>query len=535
MFSQLIRNIHLPSSFRARLLGILTLGIVSLALTSALTIAWVTSIGTRAQAIAQGRQITGNLADQCVLALLFESPYNAEKPLKAVMGFPQVDQAGVFDLEGKPILVLGEQGEALAALGGIEKILEPIMVSETAASWHFMAPVFSGASDNNQNLDLSTFQFSGDKKERLGYVYMVMNKGGVEAIQSGIFANNIFIGLAFAIVLVFILNLGIKRLTRPLYQLSAIMDEAKHHGTHTYANLKGPKEITQMAEVFNRMMASLEEQDSRLRKHQEILQSEVTTRTRELVEARDAALTASRHKSEFLANMSHELRTPLQAIIGYSDLVKEELILEGMDQRAEELERVIHNAQRLLSLINNVLGLAKIEAGKVELRIQAVNLRELITEATQTVAPLLRLNNNTLDVNVQGAQELLIDREKLLQSVLNLLSNACKFTKDGNVSLEAVHGTDSLTIRVGDTGIGLTVEQQKVIFEEFRQVDGSTTRKFEGTGLGLAITRRFCELMGGDIEVSSTPRAGSVFTIHIPLPIASLGTEAKATATANEA
>jgi signal transduction histidine kinase len=313
------------------------------------------------------------------------------------------------------------------------------------------------------------------------------------------------------------------------------MDEAKHHCPHTYANLKGPKEITQMAEVFNRMMASLEEQDSRLRKHQEILQSEVTTRTRELVEARDAALTASRHKSEFLANMSHELRTPLQAIIGYSDLVKEELILEGMDQRAEELERVIHNAQRLLSLINNVLGLAKIEAGKVELRIQAVNLRELITEATQTVAPLLRLNNNTLDVNVQGAQELLIDREKLLQSVLNLLSNACKFTKEGNVSLEAVHGTDSLTIRVGDTGIGLTVEQQKVIFEEFRQVDGSTTRKFEGTGLGLAITRRFCELMGGDIEVSSTPRAGSVFTIHIPLPIASLGTEAKATATANEA
>jgi len=183
------------------------------------------------------------------------------------------------------------------------------------------------------------------------------------------------------------------------------------------------------------------------------------------------------------------------------------------------LRRVIHNAERLLSLINNILRLAKAEAGRMELQLQNVNLHELAREAADTVQPLLRQNGNSLETSVKAEGKIEIDREKLLQATLNLLSNAAKFTSDGRIGLEVMQTSRLLTIKVTDTGIGLSPEQQRIIFEEFRQVDGSYTRKFEGTGLGLTITKRFCEMMGGHIEVQSRLNQGSVFSIRIPLPV----------------
>jgi two-component system, NarL family, sensor histidine kinase BarA len=505
--------------FRPRLLGIVTLGILALALTAALTTAWMSSTRSRTQMIAQGLQITGNLAGQSTLALFFGSPENAEKPLQAIMGFPNIETAGIFDVDGEVLLVLGESPDPTIKLNRNFGSMRPLLVHQTPFAWHFVAPVYTGTGATVLGGDDSPFEMEPPPIEYLGFAYVSMNKRALHALNLNIFFYNILIGLSFGLVIVFVLNIAIKRLTHPLTVLSSLMRESEEKDTYVFADLKGPEEITDIARVYNRMMASLEERDRRLRQHRAVLQTEVALRTQELVQARDTALSANRYKSEFLANMSHELRTPLQAIIGYADVVKEDLVMEGRAECVEDLERIIHNAQRLLNMINNILRLAKAEAGRMEIRLQAVDLRTLAQEAVDTVQPLVRKNNNKLEIIVEDEGNILIDREKLLQVVLNLLSNAGKFTTNGNIVLDIHQSPKLLTIKVSDTGIGLTSEQQSIIFEEFRQVDGSYTRKFEGTGLGLTITRRFCELMGGRIEVESEPGRGTTFIIQIPLPI----------------
>ena len=356
--------------------------------------------------------------------------------------------------------------------------------------------------------------------EQLGYAYVIVDKSALKTLQDSILRNNILIALFFALILVFVVNLGIKRLTSPLYNLMQVMKRNEDEGSKVRADLKGPTEINNLAQRFNTMMGSLEERDKRLRNYGKKLEAEVTIRTRELVEARDAALSANRHKSEFLANISHELRTPLQAIIGYSELVREELDLSGEADQVEHLDLVINNSNRLLRLINDILNLAKVESGKMDLKLETTDLRELLTDATNTVKPLMHYNNNSLETRFLGSDtRLVIDRDKLLHIVLNLLSNAAKFTNHGLVTLISNLSSKQLSVKVQDNGIGLAKDQQKIIFEKFRQVDGSTTRNYEGTGLGLAISQGFCELMGGTISVESEPGEGATFHVVIPLPI----------------
>ncbi|SDM19499.1 Signal transduction histidine kinase [Geoalkalibacter ferrihydriticus] len=511
------------SSFRTRLLGIVTLGILCLALTAALMTAWVSGNRTRAQMVAQGLQVTDTLAGQSALALLFGSRENAEKPLLAIMGFPHVDYAGIFDPDGRALLIVGADHASLPPVRRIAAGGVPALARETPFSWHFVSPVYAGSSSEMLNPTESPFDLEAPPKELLGFAYVTMNKRALHTLNMDIFINNLIIGLSFAAVIVFGLNIGIKRLLRPLDELSALMREAEEKNGYVFADLKGPEEITHMAGVFNRMMTSLQERDRGLRQHKAVLQTEVALRTRELVQARDAALSANRYKSEFLSSISHELRTPLQAIIGYADVVREDLEMEGMDASAQELERVIHNANRLLSLINDILLLAKAEAGRMEVRLQSVDLHVLVKDAVETMQPLLATNDNRLSLDIHAEADVEIDREKLLQSLLNLLSNAAKFTTSGTIALKVAQTPRLLKILVADTGIGLTLEQQRMIFEEFRQVDGSYTRKFEGTGLGLTITKRFCEMMGGTIDVQSEPGRGSTFTIYIPLPVSVAG------------
>ncbi len=509
-------------SFRSRLLWIVSCGILGLALTASVTTAWLTSRRAAEQMVEQGLTIVDTLARQSVLALLYESASNGEEPLEAIILFPNVHHAGIIDNSLNPLISKGSKSLPLPQDIDIGSLTAPKLLQESDENWFFIAPVLVAALESG--LDEMNLPLEASKKERLGFAYIVMDKTSLNRMQRNIFLNNIGIAISFALILVFLVNLAIKRLTKPLYELIELMREAEQEGSHVYADIRGPKEISRLAVVFNRMMGTLEDRDLRLRQHGEVLQAEVKIATQELVQARDSALTASRHKSEFLANMSHELRTPLQAIIGYSDVVKEELELAGMDNNAEELERVIHNGQRLLTLINNILDLAKIESGQMDLQLRKVDLPILLSEAAETVEPILRQNNNQLIIeNRSELKTLEIDKDKLLQMLLNLLSNAGKFTKCGTITLEADLSERLLTLRVIDTGIGLNEEQQKIVFEEFRQVDGSTTRQFEGTGLGLAITKRFCLLMGGQINVESESGKGSTFAIRIPLPISPEG------------
>ena len=215
--------------------------------------------------------------------------------------------------------------------------------------------------------------------------------------------------------------------------------------------------------------------------------------------------------------MSHELRTPLNAIIGVSEMLREDA--ETAKQDTEPLDRVLGAARHLLALINDVLDLSKIEAGRMELQLEEFALGPLIDNVVKTIEPLAAKNANRLVVNCDAAIGTMhADAMRLRQALLNLLSNANKFTDHGTISIDARQLQEDgwVTISVADTGIGMTAEQMGKLFQEFSQADASTTRKYGGTGLGLAISKRFCQMMGGDITVHSEPGRGSRFTILLP-------------------
>jgi adenylate cyclase len=229
---------------------------------------------------------------------------------------------------------------------------------------------------------------------------------------------------------------------------------------------------------------------------------------------------ASEHKSRFLASMSHELRTPLNAIIGLTEMMVANAARFGTEKALEPLNRVHRAGTHLLGLINQVLDLSKIEAGKLELSPESLNLAPLVDEMVGTARQLAEQNNNRLIVETESnLGALTVDPMRLRQILLNLLSNACKFTKDGDVGLRVrkiADGRSWVEFAVSDTGIGMTAEQQAKLFEEFAQADALTARRFGGTGLGLAITRKLARMMGGDVSVTSEAGKGSVFTVRLP-------------------
>jgi signal transduction histidine kinase len=227
---------------------------------------------------------------------------------------------------------------------------------------------------------------------------------------------------------------------------------------------------------------------------------------------------ASEHKSHFVASMSHELRTPLNAIIGLTEMMHTHAARFGTEKAQEPLRRVNAAGTHLLGLINQVLDLSKIEAGKLELNAQTVQLAPLIDDVVGTARQLAEQNKNRLTVEAAGdLGTLSVDPMRLRQILLNLLSNASKFTKEGEVKVRArrVAG-DWIELAVADSGIGMTAEQRAKLFEEFTQADASTAQRFGGTGLGLAITRKLARMMGGDVTVTSEPGKGSVFAVRLP-------------------
>jgi signal transduction histidine kinase/ActR/RegA family two-component response regulator len=274
----------------------------------------------------------------------------------------------------------------------------------------------------------------------------------------------------------------------------------------------------------------------------DVLEKEVERRKEaevDMLAARDQALEASRAKSSFLANMSHELRTPLNAIIGYSELLREDAREEGRNNALDDLGKINTAGQHLLDLINEILDLSKIEAGKMDLCIEPVDLPMLIQTVMVTVEPMAERNGN--QIRLEGLDDVATistDVTKLRQVLLNLLSNAAKFTEHGEIVIsggaKTIDGVDGVAINISDSGIGLREEDIENLFQPFQQADVSISRKYGGTGLGLALCRRFCDMMGGDIGVQSEPGNGSTFSIWLPLQLEKPEVKEKAASLASQ-
>jgi signal transduction histidine kinase/CheY-like chemotaxis protein len=287
-------------------------------------------------------------------------------------------------------------------------------------------------------------------------------------------------------------------------------------GTFSFTSIFGYYSYVQTRRVLG-AKKELAAQNERIQEQYGVIESALGS----ALQANQAAREASQAKSAFLANMSHELRTPLNAILGYSEMLAESADESGQAEMVSDLHKIQTAGKHLLGLINDVLDLSKIEAGKMRLYLETFEVRRVVEEAAVTARPVIEQKGNRLEVRCpDGLGDIREDVTKVRQVLLNLLSNAGKFTENGVVTLDVRRDVGNagnwVFFRVSDTGIGMTPEQTAKVFEAFVQADAGTMKKYGGTGLGLAITRKLCLLMGGDIAVESVPSKGSAFTVRLP-------------------
>ena len=278
-------------------------------------------------------------------------------------------------------------------------------------------------------------------------------------------------------------------------------------------SVRGPEDLfTEAGQIgyhYNILMDSLEESDKIMRKQKDDLEI-----------AMEKAQSANQAKSDFLAKMSHELRTPLNAIIGYSEMLIEEADDDGLETYSEDLSKINSSGEHLLTLINDILDLSKIEAGKMELHIEEFEIENILKQVEATAKPLVEKNKNKFIIKSKTKKlKLQNDQTKLRQILFNLLSNAAKFTKEGTVTLTVSKNKNNLTFAVTDTGIGMNEEQLGKVFEEFTQAESSTSKDYGGTGLGLPISKKMTEMMGGNMIVESKEGKGTTFSIIIPISV----------------
>jgi signal transduction histidine kinase/CheY-like chemotaxis protein len=352
-------------------------------------------------------------------------------------------------------------------------------------------------------------------EERIGSIYLQSTLDEMNARLAR------YAGIGGAIVLgasliAFLFSSRLQRvISNPVLSLAhtaKIVSERKDYSLR--AEKRTDDEIGFLIDRFNEMLTQIEKHEKEIQEVNE-----------QLVQSEQRARAATQAKSHFLANMSHELRTPLNAIIGYSEMLQEEAQDSGQESFIPDLKKINRSGRHLLDLINDVLDLSKIEAGKMELYLETFDVPNLLEDVSTTVQLLVQKNSNTLEVRCPanlGAMR--ADMTKVRQSLFNLLSNASKFTKNGKITLEAARETSPtkanwIVFRVSDTGIGMTPEQQDRVFEAFSQADSATARDFGGTGLGLTITKTFCRMMGGDVALTSEPGKGTTFTIRLPTEV----------------
>lgn len=502
-------------SIRYLLLRSLLISIIIFLVVFSFVLTWLTQKGASSLIVNNARETVHVLAKQGAFALVTDSMENAKNALQQVNAFPDVVGSGLITADGRMLVWQGDPvGKTHFNQQNWQSTEYKELVSETENHWHISAKVILTPTDEESN-QLNLYETA---EQSLGYAVVTFSKQSLQEISHDLFIIISIASLFVVVGLPLVVIVVTRRLLYPLQSLSDVMSHNHDMSEHKRVNVQGAKEIQLMAISFNALMKTLDRQDEKLRNHRDRLEAKVLLRTRELITARDVALTSSRHKSEFLANVTHELRSPIQSIIGYVELVKEEAENEGLTDILSDLDKVTRNADRLFTLINSILDLSKIEAGRMEVSKQQVLLSKLLIDLEEATSPLAIHNNNTFTiVNHCADIKANIDTEKTLQILINFVGNAFKFTKNGKVELSVSQNQDNLVFEVSDTGIGIPADKLDSIFNQFEQVDGSDSRKFGGTGLGLAISKQFCDMMQGQIIVKSNLGAGSCFSLILPL------------------
>ena len=492
--------------FRQQLALIFTLGIVCLALVSSLAISTLSGRTMRTTELQEGRRITETFADQSTLALLYHSPENAEDAAQAILDFPDILGVTIYHLDHSILLSKGQTALATKAQAQWPSTL--LLERETGDAWYFVAPVYAGADD----VEESPFVSEPRKPELIGFVRVVKGKKTLNTMARDILRGNLGVSIILAAMLLIVLLIITARLTKPLKNLSEIMQRADQGEEKLRAELSGPKDIIEMQSAFNTMMEVLE------------------ARAQELKTTRDIALETARLKSEFAANVSHELRTPLNGVLGMLELLQE---MGLTPKQLEYLEVARNSGDSLLVLIDDILDFSQLDAGKLKPNPVDFNLREIMDDVIGLLAGQAQRKALGLGYVIERDVPTMLRGEplRLRQILINLTGNAVKFTEHGEVAIavrRAKKKGDEHLIRfeVKDSGIGIPLEARERIFDAFSQVDGSTTRKYGGTGLGLAICHKLVSFLGGEIGVESEPGKGSVFWFKLPLEAVEQASEA---------
>lgn len=510
-------RVHRTSSLRSRLNLILMAALLVFAGMTSLVASWI--LTDRLERLARNHVMAAaeQLAQSSTFAFLVSNPTPARQALQGSLNLPGARYTAFLGTNGSPIATIGDPPSWSPTPASLSQRISASGVHKSEYDlWHIIAPVRTSASSGVEP-DAST------PRELVGFVHLVWASSLLSTATVFVFGTNFIVALLLALLVSVSARMALNRLTRPLGDLAGTMRQAsQHEGDLTAVAVTGPSELRDMAIAFNGLLQTINAQ----KRH---LESEVRARTQALEAALAEAKAAANIKSEFLALISHDMRTPLYSIAGYTQLARNELprsnetlasdvLVESIEHLQDYLGLIEQGSEELLQSINRLLDFSKLEAGKVDLALKPTDLTALVRRIADKLEFLCTQRNNELEVSTRVGAVVHTDAEKLEHILSELLTNACKFTENGAIQICATAKDHDIQLVVEDTGVGIPESQLAVIFEPFRQGRSQSDGRRPGTGLGLAIVKQFCELLGGEVQVTSVVGEGSRFDVRIPLP-----------------